>query len=402
MNRQRAKEKFPLGIKIISWATGIRWAGWGLSDALIAILIFSLTKSYSESGLLRSSYDLFFILALPVAGYLADRISLRLILLIGLWIYPFIGLAYFLAASLGASLFILLARGLNGISYALDLTGRKTYVMRTSTRALVSEAFGYFDTIAVGLYLIGLLISAAIAPHVALKWLFLVIIPTDFVALIMVARLREKRKIKPKKITLPSLGKILKKIYTTIFHDAKHWGKGMKTIGFVTFFMGFIESAGIFFVPIFAFAQGQGLSRVILLTALTQIPAIFGERIGRFADKNRYRTLIIGLKLVIILFVILAFYNNYFMQIMTAFAVGLILELVTLSDNGIITRIVKRNHYGRTNGELGMIGNLGSLIAPATLGLAIDSLGAKEAMLLVAGCGMLILLIVFHNRRVLT
>ena len=64
-------------------------------------LSFSFPRSYAEAGLIRASYDVSFILALPIIGMAADRFKATSIILVGLLLYTLIGASYFLAGVTG-------------------------------------------------------------------------------------------------------------------------------------------------------------------------------------------------------------------------------------------------------------------------------------------------------------
>ncbi|PIN74537.1 hypothetical protein COV18_06565 [Candidatus Woesearchaeota archaeon CG10_big_fil_rev_8_21_14_0_10_37_12] len=119
----------PKDIRLLSWATAIRWIGWGVFEAFIPVFLFAFANSYAETGLLSSIYNVVFLFMLPFVGLLADRVAAKSIILIGLIIYPFIGLSYFLAGATGIVLFVVIARALNGVSYAFYGIGSATYIM---------------------------------------------------------------------------------------------------------------------------------------------------------------------------------------------------------------------------------------------------------------------------------
>ena len=77
-------KKIPGDVKLLTWATTVRWIGWGVVEALVPIFLLSFAKSYAETGLLSSMYDIAFIISLPFVGLLADKISSRTILILGM------------------------------------------------------------------------------------------------------------------------------------------------------------------------------------------------------------------------------------------------------------------------------------------------------------------------------
>ena len=148
------------GVRLITWSTSVRWFGWGLSELFIPIFILSFSTNFLEAGLISSVYELIFLLSIPIAGFLADKIKIKKLLLISLIIYVFIGLGYFLAGLTGAVIFLIVARALNGMSYCFDEVGRETYILRHSPKNRVSRIFGRFDFITTFWYIFAVLVRA--------------------------------------------------------------------------------------------------------------------------------------------------------------------------------------------------------------------------------------------------
>ncbi|NTU66864.1 MAG: MFS transporter [Candidatus Moranbacteria bacterium] len=118
----------PKGVRMITLITSIRWMGWGFAESLIPVFLFSFGKTYAEAGLLKSVLDVSLIVSMLFAGLIADSISATAMIAVGLVIYIFIGLGYWMAGVTGLVVFILFARIMNGISYALDSVGREAYI----------------------------------------------------------------------------------------------------------------------------------------------------------------------------------------------------------------------------------------------------------------------------------
>ena len=76
------------------------------------------------------------------------QISSKTLLIIGLLIYPFIGISYYLAGATGLILFVIFARGINGLSYCLDTIGNNTYIRRMTPKGVVASSFGYMASTA--------------------------------------------------------------------------------------------------------------------------------------------------------------------------------------------------------------------------------------------------------------
>src|SRR5258708_7811693 len=105
------------GGRAVSLSTGIRWIGWGMTEPLIPIFLFSLFGKYGTTGLVSSTGEIVFLVVLPIAGLLADRYSLKSFLIGGLLFFFFDGL-WALAALTGLATLVLLANLFDGVAVA--------------------------------------------------------------------------------------------------------------------------------------------------------------------------------------------------------------------------------------------------------------------------------------------
>src|SRR3989339_548858 len=140
------KEEIPKGIRLLILATSIRWIGWGLGEAFIPLFLFIFSANFLETGLLTSVFNIVFFLSIPLAGYLADNIKIKYMIIAGLMIYVLIGLGYFLAGITGAIIFVIIARGLNGLAFSLDQVGRETYIIKNSPKNKISSIIGIISS----------------------------------------------------------------------------------------------------------------------------------------------------------------------------------------------------------------------------------------------------------------
>jgi MFS family permease len=387
----------PKDVKLLSVATTVRWIGWGFVEALIPVFIFSFAGSYAETGALRSIYEATFLLVLPFAGAWADRTSSRTLLITALLIYPVISLSYFSAGVTGIVMFIVLARGLNGIAYALDAVGRITYFRRHTPRNLISSAFGYFETLTNSWWIVAVLSSLILVRVLPIHWIFLAIIPTAFAALPLVLKL--------KKETPDSLRDGMKKffkgnVYKDMWREVKGWNTGLRSFGVFSFFLGLFTTVSTFFIPIYVYSEGGSLQRVILITAALAAPAVLGAPLGRVADRLKRPAIFISLGAVVLLFVALVFAQNYWLQLLIAMGVGAALELAQLTCDGMATCLVgQSSRFGRMSGAFQGIGTAGEMVGPIVLGLLIDQAGASVAFVTLASTALLLLAFMWIVRR---
>lgn len=178
----------PAGIRRIALARTVRWFGWGFGEALIPLFILQFSRSFAEAGAFRAAYDATMLLALPIIGMLADRVSARFLIIVALIIYPWVGVGYYLAGALGLGIFIILARVVNGLTWGLENVGVNTYFRRLSPRNLLGSSFGFIDTWSNFGWILAALIGMVLAPHVPTHILLAAVIPTSIVALLIARR----------------------------------------------------------------------------------------------------------------------------------------------------------------------------------------------------------------------
>lgn len=388
-------KSLPIGIRIFTWATAIRWMSWGFVEAVVPVFIFSFTASFAEAGLLRSIYNIVFMLTLPFVGMLADKISARVIVMIGLLLYPFIGLSYFFAGFMGLAAFIVIARVINGVAYAFDSVGRGAYFMRMAPKNKVSSAFGYFDTVTSLVWIAALGISLFLVEYFQFHTLFLLIIPFHIIAFFMVARVKSEPGLKTKDGLKTALSK---GVFKGLIKEIRSWKTGLRMMGLLVFILGFISSFADFFIPILAYTHGASLQQVILIAAALSAPRILGIPLGKFADNRRSKAILISLGVVTLLLFILSVMQSYVWQIVAVFVIGFVKELIVLAGNGVMTSIASPSHYGRVTSGMHEIQETGKILGPLMIGFLIDQTSDSRAFLF-TGIGMVVVLIFFFLKR---
>ncbi len=392
----------PKGVRLVSQAVAILWFSWGFVEALIPIFLLSFTNSYAETGLLKSIFNISFLLTLPVAGMLADRVASRTLIIIGFLIYPLVGLNYFLAGYTGIVLFIVATRTLNGFCSAIATVGNATYIRLHTANDKISSAFGYFETVANSWWVVAVLASALIVPFLGFEnihWLFLGIIPASFISLIFILKLDADRKGRLKDGFRKAFSK---GFYSGALKEVAGWRKGLKLMALLTFFLSFISIVGWFFIPIYAYSQGESLQQIVLLIAILTMPAVFGSYLGKIADKYKAACIFASLGMFPVLLFLLSLTNVYLLQLALVFGIGLALELIGLAGDGITTRITPREHYGRMESSMDAISSIGSLVSPVVLGLIIDSAGMAQTFMILGGVSLLVFLIALGGRNLIS
>jgi MFS family permease len=350
---------------------------------LIPVLLLSFSSSYAEAGFFKSIYDIVFLLALPIVSILADRIPARKILLFSLIFYPFVGLSYFAAGAVGLSLFIVLARLINGMTWCCDDIGSNTYLMRYASRFHISETFGYFTALPNFLWIIAALGSLLLIPHVPIHYLFLGIVVTSIVAFVLVYKL-------PSDVVDPksALEKEKKRfvVFIETLKGIKEWKPIVWILATITFLTASINVLGAFFLPLYAYGADENITRVVIVSVIFAIPSACALWIGRRVDRvdNKKATVFSFLIMGLILLVA-GFVSGYTMQMITIFVLGIILVVIDLAIQSMATKVTEQTHYGRINGIIGGANNIATIIAPIAIGFITDIGGSQSAYFTLGG-----------------
>lgn len=384
------------GIKLLTFATSIRWFGWGLGEAFIPIFMLLFSTNFFETGVLASSYYVLFFLFLPISAYLADNFKVKNMLLAAMIIYIFIGIGYFAAGITGAVVFVILSRSLNGISLSMDHVGREAYFMRHSPKGKVSQIFGRFDFITTVWWVLAVLIGLLLVEFADVKIheLLFIIAPTSLFAFLAILGLRENKKKKKVKFSIS-------KAYLSMWKEVKSFDKNLKLIASLTFVFGFLSSIIYFFVPISAYLGGNGLVSAAVLAFIYSIPFFFSSKFGKIVDRKKGKVYTLGLILLLIITISLAFFNNYFILLIIMFLSSAVFELMSLTRRGMTAKIGKRSRLGEIDGSLNGVAALGAIVGPILFGFMIDKIGIGNSYLVIAGVTLISLIIYIGKRKVL-
>lgn len=331
-----------------------------------------------------------FFLSIPLAGFFADRIKIKYMVLTGLIIYVFIGFSYFLAGATGAVLFLILGRGLNGISFSFDQVGRETYFVRHTKKKDESKTFGYLDRISNFWYIIAVVLGMILINYLEIHVLLLAIIPTSIVAMFFILKLKENPIKKKKKFSNP---------YSEMIKEIKGFNKNLKTLSLITFFFGMMRTIVYFFAPAVSYASGESLVNSALLILAYSIPSLFGEKLGRFADKVKYKSYFLSLSSLVFVLLILAFSPNYYLLLASMFIAGMTFELTVLANKGFMARNSDYERIGEIDGALNGIGSLGSIVGPIIFGVLLDILTPMHSYMSVAGLSLLMIVLLYNKKE---
>ncbi len=370
---------FPLGVKLLMWTRFVRWIGWGFAESLIPIFIFALSVSYAEAGLISSAYNLALLCALPVIGALADRMSAKLLVVLALVIYPFVGIGYFLAGVTGLAAYVIFARALNGLTWAMEAVGMDTYYRRTTDRACLASSFGYMDTWTNLAWILAAAAGIFLLDYVPLHYLLLAIAPFTLLALPFALAV-PKDSFKISLPALPSLGS-----YAAAFDEFKRWNVHLHLLAALVLVMGIISSLVSFFVPIDAYVEGADFGMVMLLGIVATIPNLFGFPFGKLADRhNKYGLAAFTLVLSAIVVMGLALFPFYWYKLVASFLLGILAELLVVVGKALVTTLGPTESYGLRGSVFEGISTLGKLAAPLLIGISLDLIGFGSMSMVVA------------------
>lgn len=370
------------GLVIISWATGIRWIAWGLVDGIIAIYLFSFVGSYANTGVLTSVYSLVFVMVVPVVGVMANRVRAKNLILTGLLIYPFIGLSYYLAGIWGAVIFVVIARALNGVSYALDNVGRTTYLRKHHNKEVVGSAFGYMETLSNFWWLVALLSSAVVISYVEMHEMFLFIIPTSLVAFWLVTKVpkdpRDNKDVR-------WWNYLSFKAYKNFLQEIILWNKRLKKIAVLLFILGAVTSAVSFFMPIVLFHHsGLSLLEVILFVFVSSVPVLFSNAFGWLADTIKPTYLTLSFLLLAVLLVLLGLATSFSLQLLFVFLFMAVSTFISIFIDVEMTRRGDERKYGTLTSASLEVGELSGIVGPILIGFFIDIYSVQVAFIFIA------------------
>ncbi len=393
------KRSIPSDVNTVIWGTTIRWMGWGVVEALIPIFLLSFANSYAETGLLRSVYDIAFILAVPFVGLLIDKISARTVLIIGVLFYPFIGFAYFWAGATGAVIFVVIARLLNGVGYAFDSVGRSTYIRRHSASESIGRIFGYFDAVTSIFWIVCVVASIFLVNYFAIHSLFLVILPTSIICLFMFLTLNRDPGYVGAKAGIKNV--FNDGVFYSLWNEIKSWSPGVRLISLATFFMGFVSVVAGFVIPLDAYTNGASITWVILIGAATALPSVCSAYVGALADRNRSKAVMCGMSALVFCLVCLIFIKGVIASVVLAFGLSLALNLVSFAFDGITTTIVTKEHLGRVSGLLSVSWCLGEIVAPIIIGVMLDISGTSTTFSVLTVITLAMFSILFVEKKYL-
>lgn len=370
----------PRAVRFMAWARAVRWAGWGFGDGLLPLFIFFAADTFAEAGLFKAMFEIVSILSLPIIGSYEDRISARHLIIIALIAYPFVGISYFLAGTLGAAVFIVIARAIHGFAATVEYLSVNTYFRRFAKRAELGTAFGYIDSCSNFGWIITALIGMGLAPIVPIHWLLAAVVPFSLVALVLVLH----APVDKPRVRVPALTSFLRS-YKNAFDEWRTWGRRLWFFTALMFFVTLLDDLMLFFIPIDAYIEGAQPTLVILLMVVAALPSLFGIRLGRLVDRYGPLPVVAGsLVGVAIVMGSIAIFPLYGVKVAASFVLGILFECFIIVQRREIVTLGPAATSGQRGGAFESIMTLGNLSAPVLLGTALDTVGFESVLGIVA------------------
>jgi MFS family permease len=380
---RRTYTEIPVGIRVISIATGIRWIGWGMCETLIPVFLYTYVHSYGASGVLDAFGRVLFFIVFPVAGALADRIHVKTFLLVGLLFFLGDSVGYILTGLTGLVVFAALANLFDGVAVVSDVIGRATYIRRYGTRADSSFLFGFSEAWINAGWLVGMLLAFFLVDRLGMLWMFAAIGPTTLITFLLYWRLLpDDAHGKNAETTAPAALSVA--AYTEVWRQFRAWTPEVRLSAMLMLLVHTVQAVGAFLIPIYAYTEGASLRQVILIGIVFNLPVLFAAALGRLADRLRTVAAVLGLCGIAATLAGLALVTSFGLMLLLVLALKICITLAALAIEGKVTRDVHEGSYGRVSAIFEAIKDLGALIGPVALGVAIDAAGVSVTFVGVA------------------
>ena len=341
-------------------------------EPLSAVFLFSILKNYGQAGFIDSLAGIVFVLIVPFAGILADKISLKKYLIIGL-LFFFSSILLSISAITGMAIFVLVANVLCGIALASDVVGRATYVRRYVPQEQVGTVMGFQNTFLFLGTVAGCLITFLMVPYVSFPWIFFWVVPTNLVTLIVFSLyLKEDKPLERKELAGTEYSfSDYREVWSTVSKE----GSGLRLLAILTLFFYALLAFCQILIPIYAYTTGASLQQVILLYILAILPQIFSSPLGKIADRWKSILLPMGLFVISIGVVLIAITQQYSLILGGVFVIQIISVLSGLVMENMITERTEATHYGRVSSVFEGLKEAGKFCGAIGLGFSMDFFG---------------------------
>lgn len=388
------KPTIPAPIRNVWYATAVRYFWWWFAELLIPLFIFSFVGNYAETGLISASYQASSIIALPLIGYVADRRGVKKLLTISLLMYPFLSISYFLAWIFHVTMFIVLARWINGISMSLYGVGEKT-IARIYASKTVSSNIGFMEGLGNMLWIAAALIGVVRVQMggASIHMLLLLIAPTSLIALYFI------RKLPKEKIELNPHSKAHH--YKDIRRHLKNMPKKLRTYGFIYAARNAFNSLLRLIIPLYIFADTNNIYLVVISGVLMSIPSLFSYQIGKIADRQNSSAIRHSFVLIGVLFLSFIIMPRYPGKLAILFILAVLFVFLGLTIDNLSNRFVPPHQYGRVEATFEIFAAFGSIIGPIIGWFFMDDFGITTMMLIIGIASVAVSIYYYHKQKYL-
>ncbi len=356
---------------LIIWAGEfVSSIGSGLTAFALAVYVYQMTGTATSVALVILFSFLPSVLLSPIAGVLADRFDRRLMMIVGDGFSAF-GLIFILIIMLtgeAALWHICLGVAISSTFIALLEPAYKATVSDLLTEEQFSKASGLVQIAASSKYLLSPIIAGFLLTITHIETIIIIDICTLLVTVVAVMFVKRGLKITKKEQKRHNVLKDLAEGYKAVVEN-----KGVMfliiTISLVTFFVGFIQTL---LTPMML-----SLTDVKTLGILQSFSAIgllvSSLIIGIFSITKKYtKELVIGLGIAGFFVSMMGLTTNTYFITGAIFLVFAALPFVNTSAEVLIRKTIANEKQGRAWGIIGIISQLGYIVAYCISGILAD------------------------------
>jgi MFS family permease len=373
---QRPKSDEPVPGRILFWlsaSVGVTMVGMGIIWPIMPLYAIQLGAGGTELGFIIAAFNLARSVFNPVVGRLSDRLGRKPFMLVGLFCYALLSVAYILAASVAGLIAVRFLHGLAAVCVA-------PVAMAVVAEIAPPRRLGiYMGTLSMALMLgvgAGPLLGGIIKDWLGTEAAFLTMgglaLVTSVGILAFVPSLARKA------------GEAVKP--STSMRQTLRQSRILQTVFSIRFFSAVGQGAVYTFLPLYGVAIGISSTQVGILLGVNVLLIAFLQRAGgRLADRTRPVALMVG-------GIVLSGLAVAGMPLVQSFSGALVMNILMGIANGIAVpaALVLAGREGTRVGMGSVMGlfdaalSLGFIVSPILLGMVHDAFGI-EAIFYVGG-----------------
>ncbi len=367
---EQAKNKSFRKFLIIWLGELISSVGSGLTAFALGVYVYQTTQSATYVSLVTLCAFLPTILLSPIGGVLADCFDRRLMMMMGDGCSA-LGLIYILVMMLTGNIEIWqISIGVMSSAIFCSLTepAYKATITDLLTEEEFAKASGLVQLASSSKYLLSPIIAGFLLGITNVESILIIDISTFFVTVFAVAMVRKSLKAQQVKREYPHFVKDLKQGWNSIVST-----KGILLLTIlltiVTFYMGFLQT--LFTPMVLPLADTKTLGMIVSISAMGMLlGSLF---IGIFNIKKNYTNVLVGgLGFAGIFFSLIGLTTNIYFITGAGFLFFSALPFVNTSADVLIRKNVVNEAQGRAWGIIGVISQLGYVVAYALAGILAD------------------------------